>query len=109
MACALIFVRRLNLAHPKFGVTLSWFTVANKFPIQTSAQMERYKVLDMIGEGSFGRVYRGRLRYTGHTVALKEYWNLNNYIIDLLFHSYLTFCYSQGPCLGDQLKINFCA
>ena len=33
--------------------------------------MDRYKVLDMIGEGSFGRVYRGRRRYSGHTVALK--------------------------------------
>jgi len=33
--------------------------------------MERYKVLDMIGEGSFGRVYRGRRRFSGHTVALK--------------------------------------
>ena len=33
--------------------------------------MERYKVLDLIGEGSFGRVYRGRLRFTGQSVALK--------------------------------------
>jgi len=28
-------------------------------------------VLDLIGEGSFGRVYRGRLRFTGQSVALK--------------------------------------
>merc|ERR1712131_64195 len=34
-------------------------------------KMDRYKVLDMIGEGSFGRVYRGRRRYSGHTWALK--------------------------------------
>jgi len=33
--------------------------------------MERYKVLDMIGEGSFGRVYKGRLRFSGHIVAMK--------------------------------------
>ena len=33
--------------------------------------MERYKLLDMIGEGSFGRVYKGRLRFTGHAVAMK--------------------------------------
>ena len=33
--------------------------------------MDRYQVLDIIGEGSFGRVYKGRLRFSGHTVALK--------------------------------------
>ena len=33
--------------------------------------MERYTVLDLIGEGSFGRVFRGRDRVTGVTVALK--------------------------------------
>ncbi len=33
--------------------------------------MERYRVLDLIGEGSFGRVYKGRRRYTGHVIALK--------------------------------------
>ncbi|KAM3182368.1 Serine/threonine-protein kinase 36 [Hymenolepis weldensis] len=33
--------------------------------------MDQYHVLECIGEGSFGRVYRGRKRYTGRTVALK--------------------------------------
>ena len=33
--------------------------------------MEKYVVLEMIGEGSFGRVFKGRRRYTGHIVALK--------------------------------------
>ncbi|VDD79214.1 unnamed protein product [Mesocestoides corti] len=33
--------------------------------------MDQYHVLECIGEGSFGRVYRGRRRYTGQTVALK--------------------------------------
>ncbi|KAL5110750.1 Serine/threonine-protein kinase 36 [Taenia crassiceps] len=33
--------------------------------------MDRYHVLECIGEGSFGRVHRGRKRYTGRTVALK--------------------------------------
>ena len=28
-------------------------------------------MLDMIGEGSFGRVYKGRLRFSGHIVAMK--------------------------------------
>ena len=34
-------------------------------------KMDRYKVLDLIGEGSFGRVFRGVHRETGASVALK--------------------------------------
>ncbi|VDN09171.1 unnamed protein product [Dibothriocephalus latus] len=33
--------------------------------------MDQYHVLECIGEGSFGRVYKGRRRYTGQIVALK--------------------------------------
>ncbi|KAM3916044.1 serine/threonine-protein kinase 36 [Leptodactylus fuscus] len=33
--------------------------------------MEKYHVLELIGEGSFGRVYKGRRKYTGEVVALK--------------------------------------
>ena len=33
--------------------------------------MENYHVIGMIGEGSFGRVYKARRKYTGHIVALK--------------------------------------
>ncbi|XP_041949055.1 serine/threonine-protein kinase 36 [Alosa sapidissima] len=33
--------------------------------------MELYHVLEMIGEGSFGRVYKGRRKYSGQAVALK--------------------------------------
>ncbi|CEG42671.1 ulk fused protein kinase [Plasmopara halstedii] len=33
--------------------------------------MENYHILERIGEGSFGKVYRGRRKYTGHVVALK--------------------------------------
>lgn len=33
--------------------------------------MENYHVLELIGEGSFGKVYRGRRKYTGKIVALK--------------------------------------
>lgn len=33
--------------------------------------MENYHILERIGEGSFGKVYRGRRKYTGQIVALK--------------------------------------
>ncbi|XP_028666119.1 serine/threonine-protein kinase 36 isoform X1 [Erpetoichthys calabaricus] len=33
--------------------------------------MEKYHVLEVIGEGSFGRVYKGRKKYSGQVVALK--------------------------------------
>uniref|UniRef100_A0A672G556 non-specific serine/threonine protein kinase n=2 Tax=Salarias fasciatus TaxID=181472 RepID=A0A672G556_SALFA len=33
--------------------------------------MNRYHVLQLVGEGSFGRVHKGREKYTGQVVALK--------------------------------------
>ncbi|KAG2270362.1 hypothetical protein Bca4012_072542 [Brassica carinata] len=33
--------------------------------------VEDYHVIELIGEGSFGRVYKGRRKYTGQTVAMK--------------------------------------
>uniref|UniRef100_A0A7S2SL55 non-specific serine/threonine protein kinase n=1 Tax=Mucochytrium quahogii TaxID=96639 RepID=A0A7S2SL55_9STRA len=33
--------------------------------------MDNYVVLEMIGEGSFGKVFKGRRRFTGHILALK--------------------------------------
>ncbi|CAK8685589.1 unnamed protein product [Clavelina lepadiformis] len=33
--------------------------------------MDKYHVLEVIGEGSFGRVFKGRKKHTGHIVALK--------------------------------------
>ncbi len=35
------------------------------------AVMQNYHILERIGEGSFGKVYRGRRKYSGHIVALK--------------------------------------
>lgn len=33
--------------------------------------VENYHVVELVGEGSFGKVYKGRRKYTGQTVALK--------------------------------------
>ncbi|KAJ4850846.1 hypothetical protein Tsubulata_027890 [Turnera subulata] len=33
--------------------------------------VEDYHVIEMVGEGSFGKVYKGRRKYTGQTVAMK--------------------------------------
>eukprot|EP00892_Ulva_mutabilis_P007689 jgi/Ulvmu1/5292/UM022_0086.1 len=33
--------------------------------------MENYHVIDLVGEGSFGKVYKGRRRSTGQTTAMK--------------------------------------
>ena len=34
--------------------------------------MERYHVLELIGEGSFGRVYKGRRKYSGQVNIIKN-------------------------------------
>nr|GEX26402.1 serine/threonine-protein kinase TIO [Tanacetum cinerariifolium] len=33
--------------------------------------VENYHVIELVGEGSFGKVYKGRRKFTGQTVALK--------------------------------------
>ena len=33
--------------------------------------MKNYHILELIGEGSFGKVYKARRKYTGHIVAMK--------------------------------------
>ena len=58
--------------------------------------MERYTVLDLIGEGSFGRVFRGRDRVTGVTVALK--------LIPKVGHSERELASLRTECKGSSLS-----
>ncbi|GLJ34711.1 hypothetical protein SUGI_0698540 [Cryptomeria japonica] len=40
--------------------------------------VENYHVVELVGEGSFGKVYKGRQKHTGQTVAMKffpETWS----------------------------------
>ena len=39
--------------------------------MNSSDSMENYHLISQIGEGSFGRVYKGRRKYTGRLVAIK--------------------------------------
>lgn len=36
--------------------------------------MEKYHVLEMIGEGSFGRVYKGRKKYSAQVANKDSFW-----------------------------------
>ena len=33
--------------------------------------VENYHVVELVGEGSFGKVFKGRCKYTGQTIAMK--------------------------------------
>ncbi|CAF1154370.1 unnamed protein product, partial [Brachionus calyciflorus] len=39
--------------------------------------MDKYHVLEFIGEGSFAKVHKGRKKYSGQIVALKFISKLN--------------------------------
>lgn len=50
--------------------TYSPFTRRSSLPAARMG-VENYHVVELVGEGSFGKVYKGRRKYTGQTVAMK--------------------------------------
>ncbi|XP_040460070.1 serine/threonine-protein kinase 36 [Falco naumanni] len=47
------------------------FSSAARRPPPRTPVMEKYHILEVIGEGSFGRVYKGRRKHSAQVVALK--------------------------------------
>ncbi|XP_059559143.1 serine/threonine-protein kinase 36 isoform X6 [Myotis daubentonii] len=57
-----------NCVERELFATISAFSLLRN---PEAPAMEKYHVLEMIGEGSFGRVYKGRRKYSAQVVALK--------------------------------------
>ncbi|XP_036176155.1 serine/threonine-protein kinase 36 isoform X9 [Myotis myotis] len=57
-----------NCVERELFATISAFSLLRN---PEASAMEKYHVLEMIGEGSFGRVYKGRRKYSAQVVALK--------------------------------------
>ncbi|XP_060968313.1 calcium/calmodulin-dependent protein kinase type II [Cannabis sativa] len=45
--------------------------VVEEYSCSRKMGVENYHVIELVGEGSFGKVYKGRRKYTGQTVAMK--------------------------------------
>ncbi|KAD4385280.1 hypothetical protein E3N88_25448 [Mikania micrantha] len=73
--------------------------------------VDNYHVIELVGEGSFGKVYKGRRKFTGQTVAMKfilkhgksekDIQNLRQEIEVYMFFIYLI-------CIIFVLDCNFC-
>lgn len=69
--------------------------------------MDDYHILERIGEGSFGKVYRGRRKFSGNIVALKFVSKRGKSAKDLqslrqevrLLQSTLDTVTNDGPCI----------
>ncbi|KAF4366891.1 hypothetical protein F8388_013956 [Cannabis sativa] len=45
--------------------------VVEEYSCSRKMGVENYHVIELVGKGSFGKVYKGRRKYTGQTVAMK--------------------------------------
>ena len=60
----------LNL-NTKFAHSLNFRKFEIKSTNKLSIRMDKYYILHQIGEGSFGKVFKGRKKQSGQIVALK--------------------------------------
>ena len=50
---------------------MSWNEIVSKPSKIENDKMENYHVLHLVGEGCFGKVFKGRRKYSGQIVGLK--------------------------------------
>lgn len=90
--------------------------MSNRFV--TESRRSKYRLLGLVGQGQFGRVYCASHRKTGHLVALKELdrerFSTHNFLRELRFllslqHENIVTCYAlEQTSTGRYLVLDYC-